>query len=91
MTCSVDGWLAGAGCPLRTAPPDRERALLAAMVNAPPPTLVDTEDGRQLHFLGADDRGIELHVIAVPDNRREGGLAVIHAMPTSYTDGEGDD
>jgi len=65
--------------------------ILAAMANAPPPTLVDTEDGRQLHFLGADDRGIELHVIAVPDNRREGGLAVIHAMPTSYTDGEGDD
>jgi len=65
--------------------------ILAAMVNAPPPTLVDTEDGWQLHFLGADDRGIELHVIAVPDNRREGGLAVIHAMPTSYTDGEGDD
>jgi len=54
------------------------------------PTLVETEDGSQLHFLGLDDRGVELHVIAVPDNRREGGLAVIHAMPTSYTDPEGD-
>lgn len=57
-----------------------------SMANAPGPTLVETEDGPQLHFLGADDRGIELHVVAVPDNRRDGGLAVIHAMPTSYTD-----
>jgi len=64
--------------------------ILVAMANAPVPTLVETEDGSQLHFLGLDDRGVELHVIAVPDNRREGGLAVIHAMPTSYTDPEGD-
>ncbi len=55
------------------------------MADASPPTLVETEDGPQLHFLGADDRGVQLHVIAVPDNRRNGGLAVIHAMPASYT------
>ncbi len=60
--------------------------ILAAMANAPAPTVVETEEGSQLHFLGADDRGVELHVIAVPDNHREGGLTVIHAMPTSYTD-----
>jgi len=64
--------------------------ILAAMANASPPTLVETEDGPQLHFLGADDRGVQLHVIAAPDNRRDGGLAVIHAMPASYTEGEGD-
>lgn len=60
------------------------------MTNAPAPTLVETEDGPQLHFFGADDRGVELHVVAVPDIRRVAGLAVIHAMPTSYTDREGD-
>jgi len=64
--------------------------ILVAMANASVPTLVETEDGTQLHFFGVDDRGVELHVIAVADNRREGGLAVIHAMPTSYTDPEGD-
>jgi len=48
--------------------------ILVAMANAPVPTLVETEDGSQLYFLGLDDRGVELHVIAVPDNRREGGL-----------------
>lgn len=64
--------------------------ILVAMANASAPTLVETEDGPQLHFVGADDRGIELHVVAVPDNRRDGGLAVIHAMPTSYTEREGE-
>jgi len=64
--------------------------ILAAMANASPPTLVETEDGPQLHFLGANDRGVQLHVIAAPDNRRDGDLAVIHAMPASYTEGEGD-
>ena len=65
--------------------------ILAAMTNAGEPAVVDTELGPQLHYVGEDDRGIELHVIAVPDNRREGGLAVIHAMPTSYlTDDTGE-
>lgn len=48
------------------------------------PATVETADGPQLHFFGADDRGVELHVIAVPDDRHPGGLAVIHAMPTRY-------
>ncbi len=59
---------------------------MAAMADASAPALVETEEGPQLHFVGVDDRGVELHVIAVADNRREGGLAVVHAMPTSYTD-----
>jgi hypothetical protein len=52
--------------------------------------IVETADGSQLHFVGVDDRGLELHVIAVADDRRAGGLAVIHAMPTSFVDQEGD-
>lgn len=55
------------------------------MVTAGVPVLVDTDLGPQLHYVGTDDRGVELHVIAVPDDRRDGGLAVIHAMPTSYS------
>jgi hypothetical protein len=60
------------------------------MANASIPVPVETEDGFQLHYVGIDDRGVELHVIAVPDDRRVGGLAVIHAMPTSFTEQEGD-
>jgi hypothetical protein len=30
--------------------------------------------------------GVQLHVVAIPDNRREGWLAIIHAMPTSVTE-----
>lgn len=59
--------------------------ILAAMIAAGTPTAVETDLGPQLHYVGLDDRGVELHVIAVPDNRNPGGLAVIHAMPTSYT------
>lgn len=59
--------------------------ILAALANAGEPTVLDTELGPQLHFRGVDDRGVELHVIAVPDNRRD-GLAVIHAMPTYHPD-----
>ncbi len=29
---------------------------------------------------------MRLHVVAIPDNRREGWLAIIHAMPTSFTE-----
>ncbi|MGI8762296.1 MAG: hypothetical protein ACR2LF_13570 [Jatrophihabitantaceae bacterium] len=54
------------------------------MINAGEPAVVDTDLCAQLHYIAGDDRGIELHVIAVPDNRCAGGLAVIHAVPTSY-------
>ena len=54
--------------------------ILAAMQNAGEPVLIPGMD--QLLYVGQDDRGIELLVIAVPDNRKPGGLAVIHAMPT---------
>jgi hypothetical protein len=40
--------------------------------------------GDQLLFVGPDDRGVELEIIAVPDNQKPETLAVIHAMPTSF-------
>ena len=53
--------------------------ILAAMVNAGEPMLV----GDQLLYVGSDDRGIELEIIAVPDHSGRGDLTVIHAMPTA--------
>ena len=35
-------------------------------------------------YVGEDDRGVELLVIAVPDSRDPAGLVVIHAMPTAF-------
>jgi hypothetical protein len=56
--------------------------ILAAMRDAGQPVLVPGTD--RLLYIGEDDRGIELLVIAVPDNRNPPGLAVIHAMPTAF-------
>jgi transcriptional/translational regulatory protein YebC/TACO1 len=56
--------------------------ILAAMRAAGQPIGVPGTD--QLVYVGADDRGVELVVIAVPDNRDPAGLAVIHAMPTAF-------
>ncbi len=55
-----------------------------AMRNAGVPMVVPETD--QLLYVGEDDRGVELEVIAVPDDRNPGGLTVIHAMPTSFRD-----
>lgn len=63
--------------------------ILAAMTNAGRGQVVEARDGTQLHFIGVDDRGVELHVVAVADNHRDGGLAVIHAMPTRFANREG--
>jgi hypothetical protein len=52
--------------------------ILAAMVNAGEPVLV----GDQLLYTGKDDRGIELEIIAVPDDSGRAELTVIHATPT---------
>jgi hypothetical protein len=46
--------------------------------------------GDQLMFVGVDDRGVELEIIAVPDDRNPETLAVIHAMPTEFRRGQGD-
>lgn len=58
------------------------RHILAAMIDAGEPESAEGSDA--LIFVGRDDRGVELYVIAVPDDRREGGLAVIHCTPTEW-------
>ena len=45
------------------------------------------EEGDALIYVGHDDRGVELEIVAVPDDHREHGIAVIHAMPTHYRGG----
>jgi len=61
-------------------------AHIVAVMNAVSPVQV----GDQLLFVGVDDRGIELEIVAVPDDRNPETLAVIHAMPTDLRKGEGD-
>lgn len=53
--------------------------ILAAMVDAGIPAV----EGDALVYIGRDDRGVELRVIAVPNDKSD-GLAVIHCMPTGY-------
>jgi hypothetical protein len=60
--------------------------ILEAMINAGVPTVI----GDQLHYVGTDSRGLELEIIAVPDDHHSDGLAVIHAMPTSYRREDGE-
>jgi hypothetical protein len=40
--------------------------------------------GDALLYIGRDRRGVELEIVAVPDDRHPDVLAVIHAMPTSF-------
>jgi hypothetical protein len=40
--------------------------------------------GDQLVYVGIDDRGVELEVIAVPDDKDRADLAIIHARPTAW-------
>jgi hypothetical protein len=54
--------------------------ILAAMRNAGRPTVI----GDRLVYVGEDDRGVELVVITVPDDKRSGGVAVIHAIPFEW-------
>jgi hypothetical protein len=44
--------------------------------------------GGKLLYVGRDGRGVELEIIAVPDNKRPNSMAIIHAMPTYYRDKE---
>ncbi len=55
--------------------------ILEAMTAAGVPELLEDD---KLLYVGADSRGVELEIVAVPDDKRPGGLAVIHAMPTHY-------
>ncbi|MGH3094514.1 MAG: hypothetical protein ACRDMV_00765 [Streptosporangiales bacterium] len=36
------------------------------------------------YYVGVDDRGIELEIIIVPDDKDPDGWTITHAMPTSY-------
>lgn len=54
----------------------------AAMLDAGVPTEVPGTD--QLLYVGRDDRGVLLEIIAVPDDQNPEGLAVIHCMPYDY-------
>lgn len=54
--------------------------ILAALANA---ELV-AEVGDQAMYVGTDDRGLELEVILVPDDRDPNAFTVIHAMPTDW-------
>jgi hypothetical protein len=54
--------------------------ILAAMIDAGEPTV----QGDTLRYVGRDQHGVEIEIVAVPDDRRPDTLAVIHAMPTKY-------
>ncbi len=62
--------------------------ILEAMSAAGVPELME---GDKLLYIGADSRGVELEIVAVPDDKRPGGVAVIHAMPTQYRDRRSDE
>ena len=40
-------------------------------------------------YVGFDNRGVELEIATVPDDKHTGGQAVIHAMPRAYRRREG--
>ncbi|NKY50074.1 hypothetical protein [Nocardia vermiculata] len=54
--------------------------ILAALENA---ELVE-KVGDQMVFLGIDNRGVELHIILVPDDKNPDRLACIHAIQYHY-------
>ena len=54
--------------------------ILAALINAELVAVV----GDQALYVGADDRGVELELIVVPDDRSPDTFTVIHAMPTEW-------
>lgn len=53
--------------------------MLHALTNA----TSTTAHGDAYSIIGTDDRGIELHLIIVPDNRNPEGWTIIHCQPTS--------
>lgn len=45
--------------------------------------LIREEDDAAV-YVGTDERGLEIEMVVVSDDRVDGGLTVIHAMPTSW-------
>ncbi|SKM80541.1 Uncharacterised protein [Mycobacteroides abscessus subsp. massiliense] len=70
--------------PRITRPARRHRIgdahIRAALANADDFTI----DGDMVKYFGQDDRGIDMEVGVVPDNRRPGRFAIIHAMPRKF-------
>ena len=61
--------------------------ILSALAAAGPPD----EDDDALIYVGTDDRGVELEIVVVRDDRytdQPERLAIIHVMPTAYRDRE---
>lgn len=54
--------------------------ILEALAGA---TLIE-QDGDMLIYLGIDNRGVEIEIGVVPDDRNPDAWTVIHAMPTQY-------
>ncbi len=53
--------------------------MIAALANE----TARAEEGDAVRIIGIDDRDIELELVLVPDDRRD-GWTIIHAMPTNY-------
>lgn len=86
MCLTQSPWWTSEWCALDVDTRSVNGRIIEAMVDAGEPLVI----GDQLHYVGTDSRGVALEVIAVPDDRNPGGLAVIHAMPTSFRGEEGD-
>jgi len=54
--------------------------VLTALQNAGEPV----RDGDALRYVGVDDRGVELEIVIVPDDRHTDTWAIVHVMPTGF-------
>ena len=67
--------------PLRAAPPDGKAHAMHVINTTDPVTVPATADSdARLVWIGPDDRGIELEIVALDLPQ---GVVVIHVMPTS--------
>ncbi|GAA1524555.1 hypothetical protein BJ978_000453 [Agromyces terreus] len=61
----------------------RHRVGVRHMIAALAHEVARSEGGDAVRVIGIDDRGVELELVLVPDDRRD-GWTIIHAMPTAY-------
>lgn len=62
--------------------------IIAAMFNPTSFRAFATSKGEAMEWVGPDDWGRELRIIAVVDHDDPDTLWIIHAQPTTYTKGE---
>ena len=57
---------------------------LAALANADSPMIsTDGDERTQLHWIGEDDRGVELHIVGRPSTEDpQNFIVIIHVQPT---------